>query len=397
MDDHTAHQTATADARQNQRLLENLATAVVLLDATLSVSYANPAAEQLFATSLPHLLGQPLQNFFQAESWNRDDLQGLLENPHTHTRREARLQFPYNEHVGLVDYTLTPLADGDGSPRQLLLELQPLDRRLRILHEDSLLTANQATRALAHGLAHEIKNPLGGIRGAAQLLERTLDSAAAREYTTVIIHEVDRLHQLVDRMLGPRRPPACRWINIHQVLERVRRILQAETGPSLQLIRDYDPSLPELWADPDQLIQVVLNLLRNAAQALLENLASLPTPPCIILRSRALSQYTIGQQRRRLVCLLEIEDNGPGVSEELRQTLFYPMVTGRSQGTGLGLPIAQNIMLQHGGLIECHSRPGQTIFRILIPFVPLVPPADSPGRHECSAGPPAGDERVPSF
>ena len=363
--DHTAQQRA----RQNQRLLENLATAVVLLDDHLCVSYANPAAEQLFATSLAHLLGQALQNFFQAESWNLADVQDLLENPHTHTRREARLQFPYNEHVGLVDYTITPLADGDGSPHQLLLELQPLDRRLRILHEDSLLTANQATRALAHGLAHEIKNPLGGIRGAAQLLERSLDAAELREYTAVIINEVDRLRQLVDRMLGPRLPPARRWINIHQVLERVRRILQAETGTRLTLVRDYDPSLPELWADPDQLIQVVLNLLRNAAQSLLENLASLPAPPRIILRSRALSQYTIGPQRHRLVCLLEIEDNGPGVNEDLRQTLFYPMVTGRSQGTGLGLPIAQNIMQQHGGLIECHSRPGQTVFRILIPFL----------------------------
>lgn len=356
-------------AGPERRLLDHLATAVVVLDATLCVRYANPAAEQLFATGLAHLLGQPLQHFFQPESWSLVDLQGALEAQQPHTRREARLRFGYGAQNLVVDYTVTPLTEADGRARRLLIELQPLDRRLRLHQEDTLFAANQASRALARGLAHEIKNPLGGIRGAAQLLERAFADDGLREYTAVIISETDRLGQLVDRMLGPRQPPACRAVNVHQVLERVRQVLQAEIGAALTLTRDYDPSLPELWADPDQLIQVVLNVLRNAAQALLENPQALRSPPRIVLRSRALSQFTIGNRHHRLACLIEVEDNGPGIDEALRKTLFYPMVTGRAQGTGLGLPIAQSIMQQHGGLIECDSRPGQTVFKIVIPFV----------------------------
>ena len=222
-------------------------------------------------------------------------------------------------------------------------------------------------------MAHEIKNPLGGIRGAAQLLERQLDSAELREYTAVIIHEADRLRALADRMLGARQPPAFARVNIHQILERVRRILQAEAGDAVQLVRDYDPSLPEVWADPDQLIQVFLNIMGNAVQCLLEmppNQAADRLAPRVLIRSRVLRRFTIGTRCHALLCQVEIEDNGPGISTELRETVFYPMVTGRSQGTGLGLPIAQAIMQQHGGLIECESQPGQTIFKVLVPFPP---------------------------
>lgn len=364
-------------------LLEHLTTAVVLLDAQLRVCYANPAAEQLLATSLIHLLGQPMGGFFAAEDWTSADLHHAQMEQHAYTRREACLCPPGSDQRIRVDYTITPLgtlANGGqaGSATQLLMELQPLDRLLRISREGSLFAANQATRALVRGLAHEVKNPLGGIRGAMQLLARELHDPELLEYIDVISSETERLRNLVDRMLGPRKLPDFRWINIHQVLERVRMIQQAELGDTLLIERDYDPSLPELWGDLDQLIQVILNIVRNAAQSLTDpaTIAARHSPdkPRIVMRSRVLRQLTIGAQRHRLVCLVEVEDNGPGISEDLRETLFYPMVTGRSQGTGLGLPIAQSIIQQHGGLIECDSRPGHTVFKILIPLEPIAPP-----------------------
>lgn len=362
-------------------LLDSLSTAVVLLDAHFCVCYANPAAEQLFATSLAQLKGQPVALCFEQGDWDLMALQGM-DGPHPYTRREVRLRCPGQFTEVLVDYTITPLEDAAGACAQLLMELLPLDRLLRISREDSLFAANQATRALVRGLAHEIKNPLGGIRGAAQLLARAFSEPGIQEYTDIIISETDRLQLLVDPMLGPRTPADYRFINIHQVLERVRAILQAEVGDRLCVQRDYDPSLPELWADPNQLIQVVLNILRNAAQALLEkHPRQADQESRILLRSRVLRQLAIGHQRHRLVCLVEVEDNGPGIGEELRETLFYPMVTGRSQGTGLGLPIAQSIIRQHGGLIEYDSQPGRTLFRILLPFMPAPDSAQGASIH----------------
>lgn len=362
------HRRRPAAARP-AHLLDSLSTAVLLLDGQLCVDYANHAAEQLLATSLAHLRAQPLDAFFDAADWNAAALQHALGSQQTYTQREAQLRRFGSTLPITVDYVVTPVPAGKGQAPQLLIELLPLDRLIHINREDNLFTANQATRALVRGLAHEIKNPLGGIRGAAQLLERELGRAELREYTQVIISEADRLRALADRMLDARRPPSFRNVNIHEVLERVRVILQAEVGGALQWVRDYDPSLPEVWADADQLIQVMLNIMRNAAQALLE----MPRPkageqPCITIRSRVLRQSAIGTRRYPLLCLIEVQDNGPGIADDLREMLFYPMVTGRSQGTGLGLPIAQAIMQQHGGLIECESRPGRTVFKVLIPF-----------------------------
>lgn len=369
-----AQQGASTTEQMGSSLLDNLATAVVLLDAHFCILYVNPAAEHLFATSLTKLRGQPVALYFESADWNLIDMHKALQCPSPYTQREARLRCPGQVHEVMVDYTLSPLPDRLGTLSRLLMELQPLDRQKRISREDGLFAAHHATRALVRGMAHEIKNPLGGIRGAAQLLARALVEPSALECTDIIISEADRLRQLVDRMLGPRRPPNLQPINIHQVLERVRAILQAEVGDRLVVERDYDPSLPELLADLDQLIQAVLNILRNAAQALLEDRHDSERPgsaaPRIQLRSRVLRQLVIGNHHHRLVCLVEVEDNGPGISEELRETLFYPMVTGRSEGTGIGLPIAQSIIQQHGGLIECESLPGRTLFRILIPFLP---------------------------
>lgn len=362
-------------------LLEHLATAVLLLDAQLRIEYANHAAEQLLATGLPRLRHQAFTAFLDdADGSAAASLDLALHAQQPYTQREARLLGTGEMQLAVADYTVTPLpatlgaAPGSAGGGQLLVELHPLDRQIHSNREDSLFTANQATRALVRGMAHEIKNPLGGIRGAAQLLERQLDSAPLREYTEVIIHEADRLRALADRMLDARQPPAFARVNIHQILERVRLILQAEAGDAVQMVRDYDPSLPEVWADADQLIQVFLNIMGNAVQCLME-MPKMPPgqpagspPPRIIIRSRVLRRFTIGTRCHALLCLVEIEDNGPGIGAELRETVFYPMVTGRSQGTGLGLPIAQAIMQQHGGLIECESQPGQTIFKVLVPF-----------------------------
>ncbi|MDY0249276.1 MAG: nitrogen regulation protein NR(II) [Pseudomonas sp.] len=349
-------------------LLEQLSTAVLLLDEQLTVLYANPAAEQLFATSRAQLLARPINMFFWEDDDCLDALRNALLDQQPYTRREARLHFPSSAQVITMDYTATPFNNPGQPGKQLLVELLPQDRLLRLSREDSLFTAHQVTRALVRGVAHEVKNPLGGIRGAAQLLARQLPAPELKEYTDVIIDEADRLGHLVDRMLGPCQRLNFDRINIHQVLERVRLILQSEVGESIRIVCDYDPSLPELRADLDRLIQVVLNLVRNAAQALLENPSQRPAE--IILRTRALRQFTIGTHCHRLVCLVEVEDNGPGIDRQLLETLFYPMVTGRAQGTGLGLPIAQAIMQEHGGLIECDSTSGHTVFRILIPFEP---------------------------
>ena len=338
--------------------LAHLATAVLLLDAQLRIQYANHAAEQLLATGLSRLRNQAFSTFLDdADGSAAANLDLALHAQQPYTQRQARLLGAGEMQLAVADYTVTPLpatlgtAPAPPGGQQLLVELHPLDRLIHNNREDSLFTTNQATRALVRGMAHEIKNPLGGIRGAAQLLERQLDSAELREYTAVIIHEADRLRALADRMLGARQPPAFARVNIHQILERVRRILQAEAGDAVQLVRDYDPSLPEVWADPDQLIQVFLNIMGNAVQCLLEmppNQAADRLPPRVLIRSRVLRRFTIGTRCHALLCQVEIEDNGPGISTELRETVFYPMVTGRSQGTGLGLSITKAIFQQHG-------------------------------------------------
>jgi len=347
-------------------LLDNLSTAVLLLDEHLRVIYLNPAAEHLLAASRSQLLGSQIrQLLIDPDSHTDSDMLSALAELHPFTRREAHLHVANSLQPATVDYTVTPLVEPN-SPPSLLMEVRPLDRLMRISREDGIINAHQATRALVRGVAHEVKNPLGGIRGAAQLLARELPDESLREYTDIIIDEVDRLRALVDRMLGPRKLPNLTDINIHEVLERVRSVILVENSDNVTLERDYDPSLPELHGDKDQLIQAVLNIVRNARQAVVENPEQ--QDPKIIMRTRALRQFTIGHVRHRLILLVEIEDNGPGVDKELQETLFFPMVSGRAAGSGLGLSISQSIVNQHHGLIECDSQPGKTIFRLLLPL-----------------------------
>ncbi|AUM12420.1 nitrogen regulation protein NR(II) [Ketobacter alkanivorans] len=350
----------------SRRLMDHLSTAVVLLNEHLHVEFVNPAAEQLMAASASQLAGMPISTLIHDKDQStQDDLEHALRDLHPYTKREAHVYIYNSTQIATVDYTITPITSADMSV-SLLLELRPLDRLMRISREDGLINAHQATRALVRGVAHEVKNPLGGIRGAAQLLARELPDDSLNEYTDIIIAEVDRLRNLVDQMLGPRKLPKWSQINIHEILERVRSILTAETGEVVEIDRDYDPSLPEMCADKDQLIQAILNIVRNAKQALTE--CQDQKNPTIILRTRAMRQFTIGHTRHRLILLVEVEDNGPGVSKEMQETMFYPMVSGRASGTGLGLSISQSIINQHHGLVECDSSPGKTIFRLLLPL-----------------------------
>ncbi|CAK0778520.1 sensory histidine kinase NtrB [Gammaproteobacteria bacterium] len=341
------------------RALDNLSTAVLLFDDQLRLRYLNPAAEMLLAMSKRQALGLPLEDLLPHNRSFCLRLGEVLETGHPFTEREMAVVLSGARSV-TVYCMVTPILDG-GMSRELLVELVRVDRHLRVLREGALLTQNTATRALVRGLAHEIKNPLGGLRGAAQLLERELSDESLKEYTRIIIGEADRLQDLLNRMLGPNTLPRKRAINIHEVLERVHTLVEAEVSRSIRLHVDYDPSIPLVIADPDQLIQALLNLVRNAAQALEER-------GNITLRTRIRRQFTIAGQRHRLVLQVDVVDDGPGIPEELVPYIFLPMVTGRAEGVGLGLPIAQSLINQNGGLIECTSQPGETIFSLLLPL-----------------------------
>ena len=253
------------------------------------------------------------------------------------------------------------------SRERVLVEMLEIEQQTKQEREERALGQVQANKELIRNLAHEIKNPLGGIRGAAQLLAMELDSRELTEYTQVIIHEADRLQALVDRLLAPhRKPHVVSDVNIHEVCERVRALVLAEHPRGLAVVRDYDTSIPEFRGDREQLIQAVLNIAQNAAQALQAQIAE--GAARITLRTRVSRQVTIGKQRFKLALELHIEDNGPGVPEEIRDRIFYPLVSGREGGSGLGLTLAQTFVQQHQGMIECDSVPGRTVFRIVIPL-----------------------------
>ncbi len=339
-----------------RRVLEHLTTAVVLCDAWDRVAYLNPAAEGLLGASARQAAGARAAVLL-GEGPAALLARARAEGPFT--ERELRLE-PPGAGPFTADLTVSPLAEPEAAG-WVLAELIQVDRQRRILREEHLLAQHQAARALVRGLAHEIKNPLGGLRGAAQLLERELADPALREYTQVIIGEADRLQALVDRLLGPSGLPRRRAVNVHEVLERVRTLVEAEAPPGVRILRDYDPSIPEAQADPDQLIQALLNLVRNAVQAVSGG-------GTVTLRTRAVRQTTIGARRHKLALRIDVVDDGPGIPPALLERIFLPMVSGRKGGTGLGLPIAQDLVRQHGGLIECSSRPGRTEFTVLLPL-----------------------------
>lgn len=353
----------------HNRILDNLKTAILLLGPNLALRYVNPAAEDLLEVSGSRMIGEPVSALFCEQGDTLAELHDAVRQASAYTKRETVLTLTSGQQI-TVDYAVTPIM---GSERDidsvvgLLIELQPLDRLLRISRDAGLRNSQEATRILVRGLAHEIKNPLGGLRGAAQLLARELPDSGLRDYTNVIIEEADRLRDLVDQMLGPNQLPERKPLNIHEVTERVRQLVEAESGHGVRFERDYDPSIPEVLGDKQQLIQATLNVVRNAVEAI--SSANPPIAhPRITLRTRALRQYTIGSRRYRLAVRVDIADNGPGVPEQLLSTLFFPMISGRPDGTGLGLSIAQSIITRHQGLIECGSQPGNTLFSLYLPL-----------------------------
>jgi two-component system nitrogen regulation sensor histidine kinase GlnL len=350
---------ATVLKNYQRRVVESLSVAVLVLDRRLRLLFMNPAAETLFELSYRKGYKLALPELIIGAEPFIAGLRHCLESGHPHIERELQLTLPL-ERIVTVDCTAAPLLERD-PPTELLLELRQVDWRLRISREEHILAQHHTTRALVRNLAHEIKNPLGGLRGAAQLLERELPDPALREYTGIIIGEADRLRNLVDRMLGPNQPHAYDEVSIHEILERVCGLVEAEASPGIRIERDYDPSIPPLWGDADRLIQAVLNVVRNAVQAL-------DHKGVITLRTRVQRQYTIGAKRHKLVARVDVVDDGPGIPPEQQERIFYPMISGRPDGTGLGLSIAQSIVAQHGGLIECASRPGETVFTLLLPL-----------------------------
>ena len=341
------------------RILDNLTTAVLTFDAGLRLTSINPAGEMLFEISAKKVIGQKLTGLLPQARLATQTLTRTLETQHPFTARGVRLKLPGSRTI-TVDCMVTPVTDGDPAAA-LLVELTQVDRLLRLARDENMLDRQAANRAVMRGLAHEIKNPLGGLRGAAQLLERELPDPSLREYTRIIIHEADRLRNLVDRMMGPHKPLRKVPVNIHEILEHVRKLMLVEVPVGLTIERDYDPSLPEFEGEPEQLIQAVLNIVRNSVEAIQQQ-------GTIRLRTGIERGFTIGQKRHRLVLRADIEDHGPGIPEEIQEHIFYPMVTAKPNGTGLGLSIAQDIVAKHGGLIECRSRPGHTVFSIYLPL-----------------------------
>jgi two-component system nitrogen regulation sensor histidine kinase GlnL len=337
--------------------LEILSTAVLLLDEELQVTHANPAAETLLAHGARHLIGARLDRALPGNDALLERLRQALEDDAGFNENELILEVagqPLHLHC-----VITPVEVGSS---RLLIELRELEQQLKIAREAKILEQQEANRELIRNLAHEIKNPLGGIRGAAQLLERELAGPELREFTQVIVKEADRLQSLMNRLLTPHRLPRTEPLNIHEVTERVRTLLLAEFPAGLAIRRDYDTSLPDLMGDKEQLIQAVLNVARNAAQAT-------GGRGEVRIATRIARQVTIARNRYRHAVAVNIEDDGPGVPPELAERIFYPLVSGREGGTGLGLSLALAFVSRHRGLIEFESAPGRTRFTIVLPLV----------------------------
>jgi two-component system nitrogen regulation sensor histidine kinase GlnL len=344
--------------------LEHLATAVILLDQERNVVYANPGAEVVFALSAKQINGLNISQVFPDCEILHTALENAIKN-HSPFREHEFIITTLRQNSLAVTCTVTPV---DLAPACLVLEFQQMDQQLRIAREERMLIQQQANAELLRNLAHEIRNPLGGLRGAAQLLEHELPQVSLREYTQVIIKEADRLQSLMDRLLVPHRVPKYEPTNIHEVLERVRSLLLAESPQGMIVRRDYDTSLPDLIGDREKLIQAVLNIARNAVQAMQSHPSKTGAPGEIILRTRAERQVTLARKRYRVAIRLQIIDNGPGIPAEIRDRIFYPLVSGREGGSGLGLTLAQTFVTQHHGMIECDSQPGQTCFTIVLPI-----------------------------
>lgn len=353
---------STTPVAQRFGALDLLATLVAVVGTDGTVLFANAALEDALGMSRRSITGAQLQDCFTEPALLCNALSGAQDNEFAALRYDAWLKRQH--HDPLPVHVVVAQTDLRG---EVVVELLPLEQQARQEREERLIDQAQANKELIRNLAHEIKNPLGGIRGAAQLLELELENKQLTEYTQVIIHEADRLQSLVDRLLAPhRRPHVVGDVNIHEVCERVRSLVLAEFPRGLRVVRDYDISIPEFRGDREQLIQALLNIVHNAAQALAERIGAGDAE--IVLRTRVGRQVTFGKQRYRLALELHVIDNGPGIPDSIKDRIFFPLVSGRDGGSGLGLTLAQTFVQQHHGLIECESVPGRTDFKLLIPL-----------------------------
>jgi two-component system nitrogen regulation sensor histidine kinase GlnL len=344
----------------SDELLDSISTSILVFDAKLHLRHLNAAAEYLLSSSAAKAVGTGIRELFTACGPCCDAIERALREGQPVTERALELRLADNSSR-MIDCVATPctsrLAGGNG----VVVELLDVSHQHRLQLEEQMNAQSQITDVMLRGLAHEVKNPLGGIRGAAQLLERQLSDPRYSEYIGVIISETDRLRALVDRMVAPGGAVTKQAVNIHTIIERVRQLVAAEINGDIEIQRDYDPSLPPVAADPDLLIQVFLNISRNAVQALQT------TGGVVTLRTRAQRKFTLGSQLHRLVIRTDIIDNGPGIDPKLASCIFLPMVSGRADGTGLGLAIANTLIHRQGGLIGYESEPGHTVFSVWLP------------------------------
>ena len=344
-----------------QQLIDNLYTAVLVIDSEMCITSMNTAAENMLSVSMRKATGLKADALLSCSDRFIDIVRRSLSSRQPFTERAVAVLLP-NAGSITVDCMVTPLFDDNREQcREVIVEMVDADSFARLMREESLSVLHDAARESLMGMAHEIKNPLGGLRGAAQLLERELNGNELTEYTNIIINEADRLRNLVDRMITPDRSMDLSLVNIHEILEYVHNLVEAESGTKHGIERDYDPSLPDFEADREQLIQALLNILRNAVQ-------SIGPDGHIWMNTRIKRKCTIRQRLYKLGVQIEIVDDGPGVPEKLGNSIFYPMVTGRPDGTGLGLSIAQSLIQAHGGTIEHERSNNRTIFRILFPI-----------------------------
>jgi two-component system nitrogen regulation sensor histidine kinase GlnL len=346
---------------------DQLATMVAVTRPDGRCLRANAALEDITGVARRTLQRTRVQDWMVDPSQLADTLRMVVSNQVTSGRFDALMRRAPARGAAYGELPVHVIVSRTDWPERVLVEMIEIEQQTRLDREERTLEQAQANKELVRNLAHEIKNPLGGIRGAAQLLEMEVNSRELTEYTQVIIHEADRLQALVDRLLAPhRRPHVVGDVNIHEICERVRSLIQAEFPRGLRVQRDYDTSIPEFRGDREQLIQAVLNIAHNATQALAERIPAGDAE--LMLRTRIARQVTFGKQRFRLALELHIQDNGPGVPEAIRDRIFHPLVSGRDGGSGLGLTLAQTFVQQHLGTIECDSVPGRTVFKILIPL-----------------------------
>lgn len=355
------------DDRHNYELfLNSLKTALILVNSKFEVSFVNDAALNLLETGINQVKERPLSDFLIDNSVNQTQIIKALENHEDY--RETGVQMCFRDgRCTTVDINAN-IVNVRGQT-QALLEINPIDNQRRITQESQQYAQQIAARELVRGLAHEVKNPLGGIRGAAQLLEKKLPRAEEQEFTQMIIDQVDRLTNLVDRLLGPNALPQKRLFNLHQILDKVQSVIMHDLAFSIQLNRDYDPSIPDLYADPDMLQQAILNIARNASQALQESNKGDDHESTITFKTRIERQCMIKGKKYQLSAKVSVIDNGPGIPSNLKDTLFYPMVSSKQNGSGLGLSIAQTLADYHHGKIDVNSYPGFTEFSVYIPIL----------------------------